>query len=326
MKLLNTIWYEKRIISYSLLPFAWLYQLIIAIRRFTYQKKIFKSTKFPLPIIVIGNITVGGTGKTPLVIYLANWLKQQGYRPGIVSRGYGGKAQQYPAKVTPQCKPNEVGDEPILIAKRTQCPVYVAPDRVAAVAKLLQENNCNVIISDDGLQHYALARDVEIAVIDGDRRLGNGWCLPAGPLREPDKRLTEVDFIICNGQAQINEYPMQLIAQDFYQVCNIKNKQTLEYFKNKTIHAVAGIGNPTRFFNSLRQLGLTIIEHPFPDHYLFEVDDFKFAGNDIIVMTEKDAVKCQVFANENYWFLPVNASVTAEFTGKLLEKIAHIDN
>ena len=323
-QLLITSWYKKNILTYCLLPFAYLYQLIIGIRRFCYQKNIFTVTQLPVPVIVIGNITVGGTGKTPLVIYLANWLKQQGYTPGIISRGYGGKAKHYPLKVTAQTDPAEAGDEPVMIARQTQCPVYVAPDRVAAAKQLLADNPCNFILSDDGLQHYALGRDIEIVVIDGARRLGNHYCLPAGPLREPSGRLNTVDLIVCNGQAQANEYAMQLIAQDFCRVDNTPIKQTTDYFKDKQIHAVAGIGNPTRFFDCLRQLGLQIIAHPFPDHYSFQASDFAFADNKIIIMTEKDAVKCQAFANDNYWYLPVKAELAQDFTDACLQKLRKI--
>lgn len=294
MQLLTKLWYKKSILSYCLLPFSYLYQVIITLRRLAYKKNIFKVTKFSVPVIVVGNITVGGTGKTPLVIYLADWLKQQGFKPGIVSRGYGGKAEHYPVKVSAQSDPVIVGDEPIIIAKHTACPVYVAPDRVAAVKQLLQENNCNIIISDDGLQHYALARDIEIVVIDGERRFGNEFCLPAGPLREPIKRLKKVDFIVCNTgySPQPDEYPMLLAGMDnsFTQVINPEITKSIEYFKDKKIHAIAGIGNPVRFFNELNRMNLIITTHIFPDHYIFKAKDLNFGDDSIIIMTEKDAV------------------------------------
>jgi tetraacyldisaccharide 4'-kinase len=321
MKLLNEFWYKKQALNYCLLPFSYLYQAIILLRQFAYQKKLLNSTKFSVPVIVVGNITVGGTGKTPLVIYLANWLKQQGFKPGVVSRGYGGKAKHYPLKVSAQSNPAEAGDEPVIIARQTACPVYVAPNRVAAVKQLLQENDCNIIISDDGLQHYALARDIEIVVIDGARRLGNQFCLPAGPLREPAKRIKEVDFIICNGQASANEYSMHLIPENFRQIINNNNIQSANYFKNKTVHAIAGIGNPQRFFAQLRSMGLTIIEHEFPDHYAFQANDFVSTKDELILMTEKDAVKCQRFATDRYWYLPVKAQLMTEFTNALLQKL-----
>ncbi len=311
-----------KLLAYGLLPFSWLYQSIISIRRFCYQKKIFKMTRFPVPVIIIGNISLGGTGKTPLVIWLANQLKKHGLKPGIVSRGYGGKAKYYPCAVTANSRPAEVGDEPVIIAKQTKCPIYVAPNRVAAVKQLLKDHSCDIIIGDDGLQHYALARDIEVAVIDGERRLGNALCLPAGRLREPPKRLQEVDFIICNGgQVQTGEYLMQLIPADFCSVNKTQTTKTLDYFKNKTLHAVAGIGHPARFFKLLRQLGLTIIEHPFPDHHLFQKNEFNFAKDQLIVMTEKDAIKCQDFADENYWYLPVQAQLNNTLLAKILAKL-----
>lgn len=307
-------WYRKNLFSYFLLPLSFLYRAITAARKFLYKTKLKKITNFNVPVIIVGNITVGGTGKTPLVIWLANFLKQQGYKPGIVSRGYGGKSAQYPVIVTANSDPKVVGDEPLLIVRNAQCPMVVDPNRVQAVKQLLAGTDCNIVISDDGLQHYALGRDVEIVVVDGERKFGNQFCLPAGPLREPISRLNSVDFVITNGIEQ------KLMPASFRQVNNPSINQSVNYFKNKTIHAVAGIGNPQRFFNSLRELGLNIIEHPFPDHYFFQSHDVNF-GDEVVVVTEKDAVKCEKFAGDNVWCLAVRAELPEKFKTDLLSKL-----
>ncbi|MDF2868209.1 MAG: lipid-A-disaccharide kinase, partial [Gammaproteobacteria bacterium] len=217
-QIIARLWYGHNKLVYLLLPFSWLYRLIIALRRYGYKKDIFKSFTASVPVIVVGNITVGGTGKTPLVVALAHFLKQQGYKPGIVSRGYGGQAESYPKFVNANSNPLQVGDEPLLIAKNTHCPVVVDPKRVRAVQTLLYRFACDIVISNDGLQHYALARTIEIAVIDGARRFGNAHCLPAGPLREPITRLRTIDFIVCNGKTQADEYVMNLAAKRFMNV------------------------------------------------------------------------------------------------------------
>lgn len=293
-------WYGKHGWLFFLIPFSWLFRVIIFFRRWIYSRF---ATRLPIPVIVVGNITIGGTGKTPFVIWLAEYLKQQGHTPGIISRGYGSRAPYYPYEVSPDENPPFSGDEPLLLARHTNAPVVISPNRVAAAEKLIsQYPKTTIIISDDGLQHYALARDVEIVILDGERRLGNGYCLPAGPLREPASRLKTVDFVIVNGEN------MRLIPGDLCSIQNSRQTQPISAFQNKTIHAVAGIGNPQRFFNMLRELGLTIIEHPFPDHHIFSFQDLDFGIDAIIVMTEKDAVKCQNF-NLQAWYLPVKAEV-----------------
>lgn len=316
-------WYSKNVKSFILLPLAFLYYVIISLRKFIYKIGLKKAKHFSVPVIIVGNITVGGTGKTPLVIWLAHLLKQQGFKPGIVSRGYGGKTEHYPLTVIPQSVVTKTGDEALLIARNTQCPVVIDPRRINAVQTLLQNTECDIVISDDGLQHYALGRSIEIAVIDGARRFGNGFYLPAGPLRESVDRLASVDFVVSNGIAQTHEYAMQLMVNQFNQVTQPDVKVDANFFINKNIHAVAGIGNPSRFFATLRQLGLTIIEHPFPDHYLFKRTDFNYGDDAIIVMTEKDAVKCEQFANQNFWYLPVQAEV-AGLEQVLLAKLKHL--
>lgn len=313
-------WYKKNFFCYLLLPFTVIYCFVIFFRRLFYRLGLKKTTHFSVPVIVVGNISVGGTGKTPLVIWMANFLRQQGFHPGIVSRGHGGKATTYPQQVTAQSDPLMVGDEAVLIAAKTQCPMMVAPKRTSAVAALLKNNDCDVVISDDGLQHYALGRAIEIAVIDGQRRFGNGFCLPAGPLREPWKRLQQVDFIIANGAVAPHEYAMQLAPKAIYNLAQpelILNPQQI----HQPVHAVAGIGNPQRFFSSLRLLGLQLIEHPFPDHYLFQKKDLAFADNLPIIMTEKDAVKCQRFADERFWCLPIEVNIDKNFSVAVLKKL-----
>jgi tetraacyldisaccharide 4'-kinase len=333
--MLQQLWYKKAtFLTYCLLPFAWLFRLIITLRKLLYRCGIKKSTHFPATIIVVGNITVGGTGKTPLVIWLANLLLQQDYRPGIVSRGYGAKNITSPRLVTTISKVTEVGDEPLLIAHQVNCPIAVAPKRTQAIHLLLNKFNCNVIISDDGLQHYAIQRDIEIAVIDAQRQFGNGHLLPAGPLREPMTRLNTVDFIIYNEQNPISlsqqynnknlkHHKMYLKPKPFLKsVSNPTQQINITELSKKTIHAVAGIGNPQRFFTTLRQLGLTITEHPFPDHHVFKSTDINFGAQKIVIMTAKDAVKCSCFADERHWFLPVKAELNKEFTHTILRKLA----
>jgi tetraacyldisaccharide 4'-kinase len=305
-----------------LTPLSFLYRNLINLRRLSFYLGIKKSTRLSVPVIIVGNITVGGTGKTPLVIYLANLLKKQGYRPGIVSRGYGAKTKNFPCAVLSESDPILVGDEPLLIAQKTQLPVAIDPNRVAAAEFLVKNKLCNIIISDDGLQHYALTRDLEIAVIDSERRFGNGFCLPSGPLREPVNRLKNIDFIVANGSAEDNEYEMKLIPETIY---NLKHpQQTLNLSQhNINFHAVTAIGNPSRFLQTLRQLNLPILsEHIYPDHYLFKITDFNFTDTAPIIMTEKDAVKCRAFADERFWCLPVTAKPEEKFAQTLLQKLA----
>lgn len=321
----NDIWYTKNFLSYCLVPFSFLYQVVIKIRRYFYRCGLKKTYHFNVPIIVVGNITVGGTGKTPLVIWLADFLQQQGFKPGIVSRGYAGKAQHYPIQMKSNEDPKVVGDEAVLLARHTSCPIVIDPNRVIAVKTLLNNSDCNIVISDDGLQHYALGRNIEIIVVDGDRNFGNGFCLPAGPLREPVARLKEVDFVVVNGKSNSGESVLNLIPDVFYQALDPGNTISVEELKNKTIHAVAGIGNPARFFRSLRLLGLTIVEHSFPDHYFFTKNDFDFLQeNEMVVMTEKDVVKCEAFADQRFWCLRVKAEVSREFSQQLANKIKGI--
>ncbi len=317
-------WYcrdKLNLLTVLLLPFSVIFRIITAFRRFLYRVGIKKTTHFPVPVIVIGNITVGGTGKTPLVIWLAEKLKKFGYSVGIVSRGYGVKLTA-PCFVTKGQKASKVGDESLLIAERTNCPVVIYSKRVKAVQALLDKYDCDIVISDDGLQHYAMDRDIEVAVIDGERQLGNGFCLPAGPLREPVSRLKEVDFVVQNNGCKNEEnYTMHLKPQPLTSVVNLTYCLDLDKLSGQIVHAVAGIGNPNRFFQTLRELGLQFIEHSFPDHYDYKYSDIDFGQNEIVIMTEKDAVKCRNFADDRHWFLPVSAEMDEAFLKDILFRL-----
>jgi tetraacyldisaccharide 4'-kinase len=287
-------------------------------------------TQLPVPVVVVGNISIGGTGKTPVVIWLARLLRERGYQPGIVCRGYGGSAG-IPRCAAPDGNPGEFGDEAVLLARRSGCPVWVGTKRVAAAHALLAARpECNVIISDDGLQHYALARDIEIAVIDGERGFGNGMLLPAGPLREPLRRLQGVDALVVNGAAlfpretlpsAVPAFEMRLGGKTFHDLVNPRLQAVPEHFAKRQVHAVAAIGNPQRFFNHLRELGILFVAHPFPDHHAFEAADFAFDHDAAVIMTEKDGVKCERLCRGNYWVLPVDAEIDPALGGLILQKI-----
>jgi tetraacyldisaccharide 4'-kinase len=301
-------WYDASGLTVLLRPLSWLYRGIIVLRYAAYRAGVLRRRRVAAPVIVVGNITVGGTGKTPLVIWLVELLRSEGYRPGVVSRGYRGRARHWPQQVRPDSDPDMVGDEPVVIARRARCPVAVGPDRVAAAEALLRYNDVDVVVSDDGLQHYALERDIEIVVIDGVRRFGNRFCLPAGPLREPVSRLSRADFLVVNGGTALRrEFPMTMHPGELRNVRRDETAQAPESFPRRHVHAVAGIGHPERFFRQLRQLGFTVIEHPFPDHHAYTAEDLAFGDELPVFMTEKDAVKCRRFCGEDCWYLPVEA-------------------
>jgi len=331
MKLLNNAWYRNARWVRFLLPLSSIFALVSSLRRH-YYRNTDKAFKAKYPVIVVGNITAGGTGKTPLVIYIAQQLRQRGYSPGIVSRGYGSQAASYPFAVTPQSSFRDAGEEPLMIARHTHCPVIIDPDRSAAVQMLETRYDCDIIISDDGLQHYRLSRNIEIAVVDGQRGVGNGLLLPAGPLREKPERLKEVDLIVCNGPSKHplpgHSYEMNLDATHLVHLIDNKSlaiaDETLQEIKNKKVHAVAGIGNPERFFNSLCASGFDIIRHIFRDHHYFSKQDISFADELDVVMTEKDATKCRDIASDKHWFLKVAARLPDEFMDKLIEKLAAV--
>jgi len=314
---LQDVWYKEMYISSFFMPLSMLYDDIIRFRRFLYKTNIFKKTKLSIPVIVVGNITVGGTGKTPLTLWLVSFLKQRGFKPGIVSRGYGGNSDVWPQWVDDQSVPEKVGDEAVLMKRRSNCPVAVGPKRVEAAQLLLEKSDCDVIISDDGLQHYALERDIEIAVVDGDRRYGNGYTLPCGPLREPIERLQSVDFVVVNGgEVEEGEYFM-LIEGDVAVNLVTKEEKSLTDFSSIPSHALAGIGNPKRFFEFLEKKGILIDSHAFQDHYPFSASDLEFDDDKPVLMTEKDAVKCLGFAIDKHWYVPVKAKPQQQFIDKL---------
>lgn len=314
----DNVWYGQRSIALALLPFTWLFGLVVKLRSIGYTKGWLKSTKLSVPVIVVGNITVGGTGKTPLVIWLAEFLKSTGYSPGIISRGYGGIASSWPQQVRADSDVRIVGDEAKILAKRTSCPVAVGPNRADSAQTLMEHYQCNVIISDDGLQHYALQRDIEIALVDGERRYGNHYLLPAGPLREPVERLKTVDFVVCNGLARQDEYALIIEGKEAIKVLDEKQVLPLEEFKSTPCHALAGLGNPSRFFSYLKKFNVSFEPHFFPDHFNYTQKDINFGDNRPVLMTEKDAVKCAFIANEKHWYVPIKAQMTQKFGLTLL--------
>lgn len=324
-KLIDDIWYSKKpwaiTISTSMLLLSWCYRALIVLRQIAYNHGIFSTHRLPIPVIVVGNIVVGGSGKTPLVIYLAQHLKGQGYHPGIISRGYKGKSKQWPQLVSKDSSPRLMGDEAVLIARRTNCPIAVAPNRYAAAMLLLKQSKIDIIICDDGLQHHALARDIEIITIDGIRRHGNGRCLPAGPLREPAKRLQQVDIIVCNGATYAdecnNQFTMEYTGEHLSSLLDNSRTHHIKQFAQQPVHAITGVGNPKKFFTYLRSQGLSIIEHPFPDHHNYTKQDIFFNDNLSVIMTEKDAVKCSRFASDRHWFLMLDITIPGAFLNQL---------
>lgn len=307
-------WYRDGFVSRLLAPLSWLYCLLVFVRRVLYRAGLLRAIRLPVPVVVVGNLTVGGSGKTPLVVWLARFLRERGWRPGIVTRGYGGQARHWPQTVTPESDPESVGDEPVLLARTAGCPVIADPDRARAAGRLARLG-CNIVVSDDGLQHYRLARDLEIAVIDGARRFGNGRCLPAGPLREPVSRLDEVQARVTLGEARAGEWPMALEARGFHRLGAPGAAVAADRFQSQPVHAVAGIGHPARFFDQLRRLGIAVVPHPFPDHHRFRERDLAFGDAHETVMTQKDAVKCERLAGVTGWYLAVEARPDPAFAG-----------
>lgn len=314
-------WYQLGPWHLLLIPASWLFAFASWLRRRAYQCGILKKYKFPVPVIVVGNITVGGTGKTPLVIRLAEMLQENGYVPGIISRGYLGHAGAV-APVVDDSDPGLVGDEPLLIKRNGKWPVWVGSDRVSALKSLLKHHpQCNVVISDDGLQHYKLQRDIEIAVID-ERGYGNGWLLPAGPLREPKSRLSDIDAVVYNGRKDGNAvFNMYLQGELFRNLSDPQRTAHPRDLIGKDIFAIAGIGNPARFFQHLRNMGLKFREKAFPDHHSFAPKDFQSIQADAVLMTEKDAIKCGAFAQKEWWYLPVSAVVEESLMAFVLKKL-----
>ncbi len=322
---IDRYWYSINGVSVLLLPLSLVFRGLIWLRRLGYRFGLLPTRRFPVPIIVVGNISVGGTGKTPLVTWLAGHLRRQGRRPGIVSRGYGGEAVHWPQQVRPDSDPASVGDEAVMLASLTACPVRVGPDRPAAVGDLLAHTDVDIVISDDGMQHYALGRDIEIAVVDGDRWLGNGFLLPAGPLREPPSRLREVDLILVNGDGGEGEFSMRMI-EPLVRPLGGGETESIDVFSGRVVHAVAGIGNPERFFGLLSRHGIDPHRHPFPDHYPFTAEDLDFGDGLPVLMTEKDAVKCRQLPCRNCWVVHVDAQPDPGFVHRLDTLLKEIDD
>ena len=368
---LSGAWYSGARWPVLLTPLEWLYRGLTAIQRHRYRLGFAQQNRFPVPVVVVGNITVGGTGKTPLVVALVKQLTAMGYHPGVVSRGYGSAAPSYPFAVTASGEARHCGDEPLLIAIRTSAPVVIDADRSRAVRYLLANYHCDLVITDDGLQHYKLARDIECVVVDGQRKLGNGRCLPRGPLREPPGRLHSVDFIVVNGGTQqpaierqsepadsrdilaatattkaseitdstepaaaqlaalrTTTPQSQMVLQNHF-AHRLDDSETIALAdwdaSDRRVHAVAGIGNPGRFFSALRQHGFSPIEHSFDDHYQFSLDDLDFADGLPVLMTEKDAVKVRAQGPlNNAWYVPVEAVLDTGFVAALSAKLEKI--
>jgi len=326
MSKIERIWYHGGIGMIPLLPLSWLFRLLIAVRCWLYQRGWLTVNRFSAPLIVVGNITVGGTGKTPFVIWLTHFLRDKGFRPGIVSRGYGGSASQWPQVVMPESNPAAVGDEAVLLARRCHCPMVVSPNRSDAVKMLLKDFDCDIVIADDGLQHYAMGRDIEIVIVDGQRRFGNGHVLPAGPLREPITRLKSVDLCVINGEPQASdEYRMTLTQSSLYNLQAPEKIDELSIFKGKRVHAVAGIGHPEKFFDLLRTAGIEVVAHSFPDHHAYCADDLNFGDDTPVLMTEKDAVKCVSFTKPDCWVVVIEMAPELKAEVRLSALLKNID-
>ncbi len=331
-------WYQHRLALelWPLLPFSWLFGGLVVLRRWLYRAALLRSHRLPVPVVVVGNLTVGGSGKTPLVLWLVNRLREQGWRPGIISRGYGGSDGQV-RPVDASSTSSLVGDEPLLLARRSGVPVFVGRDRPAVGQALLAAHpECDVIVSDDGLQHYRLQRSIELVVFDG-RGAGNGRLLPAGPLRESLRRLAGVSAVVWNGgppETRVVEaarrspqFDMRLVGRHFVAVSGEQRRCAGADLQDRKLYAVAGIGDPLRFFRQLQALGLEFTEHPFPDHHAYQASDLAFARDGVLLMTEKDAVKCASLDIGEAWMLPVEAVIGCSPPGQatlfetILEKL-----
>lgn len=325
-------WYQRRLALplWLLTPLSALFTLLAGLRRFLFWARLKKRYIAPVPVVVVGNVTVGGTGKTPTVLAIIEHLQQQGFKPGVVSRGYGGQGP-FPAMVTEHDEARAVGDEPLMLAKLGRIPVAVAPVRAAAVKLLLEHTDIDVVIADDGLQHYALGRDIELGVVDGQRGFGNGWRLPAGPLRESVRRLRKVDWVLLNGQLDAQQLLPSGIAPvtmslDPIGWRRVSDDSVIEVPDGETAIVIAGIGHPERFFNHVKAGGISIAEtRVYPDHYAYQATDFYDISNQYpVLMTEKDAVKVREFARPHWYYLKVQMTFPDEFLEQLTRRLRDV--
>jgi len=317
-------WYQGAYWLFLLWPLNLVYRVVTLLRKRLYQLRVLKSYRAKVPVIVVGNITLGGTGKSPLVAHIVESLKDMGFKPGVVSRGYGANISSDEVReVSADSLVSEVGDEPLMLKLRVGCPIFVSPTRALAV-QALEKHGCDIVITDDGLQHYALERDIEICVFDGERRWGNGYLLPMGPMREPLSRINNTDFMVMNGadwtapfQPNKAAFRMDLVASDLQSLSD-NHTLSLSEFKGKEVDAIAGIGNPERFFNTLVMQGLLVESHGFSDHHAYTQSDISFEGDRPLIMTEKDAVKCRALKLQEAWYLPVSAKLRGDLVTQIV--------
>ena len=328
MTSISRIWlslvYQNRPWLLPLYPLGWIFRFGVFCRRLAYRCGVIKQEQFSCPVIVVGNLSIGGTGKTPVVIWLANFLKNNGFKPGIVSKGFKG-SEKGPKSVLRSDTSDTVGDEPLMMAHQVFCPVVISKKRAAGIEMLQNQFDIDIVLMDDGLQHLKVARDYEIVVVDAARGFGNGQCLPVGPLREPATRQQHADWVLWQGEASPDRQGFELSFNRCYNIARPMEVKALEAF-SKTVHAVAGIGNPERFFSALKAQGLDIIEHPFDDHHPFTADDFEGFAHEIIIMTEKDAIKCKHFDLFDAWAINVVPTGLDTFGQELLTKLRNENN
>ncbi len=299
---------------------------LVALRRSLYKHRLIKSWRAPVPVIVVGNISVGGTGKTPVVVALIELLRKAGFKPGVVSRGYRGTTDSEPVLLDNKTAVAIAGDEAVLIQQRTTGPVCVFSKRIEAIKLLLQKKNCDIIIADDGLQHYAMQRDFEISVVDAAKLYGNGFCLPAGPLREPISRLKQVDFVLYNRNQAIDDGASFYLNPDKFISISGMEDHNVDFFAQQAVHAVAGTASPERFFFTLESLHIHVEKHVYADHHAFVEEDFMSFDDSPILMTEKDAVKCKGFGLENAWYLRVNTKLPTHLQTTLMARLSQFNS
>ena len=320
MKSLDQYWYSINPVAILLWPVSVLFRLLVIIRQLAYKFSLFESITVSKPVIVVGNISVGGTGKTPLIIELSQLLTSWGFKVGIISRGYGGQGP-WPHQLNANSTAETSGDEPLQIFQRTGLPIVVGPDRIADAKMLIDNNEIDLLLADDGMQHYRLNRNLELIVIDAQRQFGNRFMLPAGPLREPVSRLKKSGWPIYNAGEQGYAFKIEPTV-----IINIESEQeeNISSFQEKSVHAVAGIGNPQRFFQMLRDHGFSVIEHAFPDHHVYSEDDLNFNDYLPVLMTEKDSVKCYQFDNNKLWFVAIEVQLSKSFTNDFKHKVTEL--